>query len=65
MSFINTHLHENSFAYFASKTISLFALKNGISEGEVMEWNDQLRNAEQKGDFGFNSAPVLTTAFAY
>ena len=65
LSFINTHLHENSFAYFASKTLSLFALKNGISEEEVVEWNDQLRNAEQKGDFGFNSAPVLTTAFAY
>ena len=64
LSFINTHLHQNSFAYFASRTLSLFALKNGIPEEDIMTWNDQLKKADQEGRLGFNSAPVLTTTIA-
>ena len=66
-AFLEGDLHfpaQNSFAYFASRTLSLFALKNGIPEEDIMTRNDQLKKADQEGRFGFNSAPVLTTAIA-
>ena len=64
LSFINTHMHKNSFAYFASKMLSLFVLENGISEDDVLIWNTQLEEADRDGRFGFNSAPVLSRAVA-
>ena len=62
MGFLNTALHENAFAYFASEVITRFAKSQGISENEIDEWRKQLTQSEEEGRFGFVSMPVLTTA---
>ncbi|MGA1757865.1 MAG: hypothetical protein ACO391_08965, partial [Pseudomonadales bacterium] len=60
--FLNTSLHENAFAYFASEVITRFAQSQGISQDEIDEWRKQLTQSEAEGRFGFVSMPVLTTA---
>ena len=43
--------------------MAVFALKQGISENKVREWQDQLAQAQIEGRFGFTSYPVLTSAY--
>ncbi|MEK9626216.1 MAG: methyltransferase domain-containing protein [Gammaproteobacteria bacterium] len=62
MGFLNTALHENAFAYFASEVITRFAKSQGISQNEIDEWRKQLTQSQKEGRFGFVSMPVLTTA---
>lgn len=64
MGFLNTSLHQNAFAYFASEMITRFAGSQGITENEIEEWRSQLIQSEKDGRFGFVSMPVLTTAVA-
>ena len=61
---LNTALHGNAFAYFASEMITRFAGSQGITENEIEEWRSQLIQSEKDGRFGFVSMPVLTTAVA-
>jgi arsenite methyltransferase len=64
MGFLNTSLHQNAFAYFASEVITRFAKSQGVSESDIETWRSQLAQAEMEGRFGFVSMPVLTTAWA-
>ena len=44
------------------ETVAIFALKEGVSEEKVLDWRSQLASAEEQGNFGFTSFPVLTEA---
>jgi hypothetical protein len=61
---MNNSLHHNSFAWLASSLFTHFAEKQGIPEGEIQRWREQLDQAVEDGRFGFVSMPVLTTAIA-
>jgi ubiquinone/menaquinone biosynthesis C-methylase UbiE len=64
IGFMNNSLHHNSFAWLASSLFTHFAEKQGIPEGEIQRWREQLDQAVEDGRFGFVSMPVLTTAIA-
>jgi ubiquinone/menaquinone biosynthesis C-methylase UbiE len=64
IAFINTEYGENTFAYWASKAVAVFAKANGVDNTRVESWLDQLSQSEREGRFGFASVPVLTTAEA-
>ncbi len=63
LAFLITHRDQNSPARYIEETISLFALKQGVSKSHVEDWRGQLTKAEKEGRFGFTSFPVLTSAF--
>ena len=63
LAFIITHRDHNSPAIYTEQTIAVFALKQGISENKVREWQEQLAKAQIEGRFGFTSYPVLTSAY--
>ena len=62
LSFLITHRDQNSPAIYTEQTMAVFALKQGISENKVREWQEQLAKAQIEGRFGFTSYPVLTSA---
>ncbi len=64
IAFINTHMHENAFARWASQLVAAFALAQAVEAGKVAAWLQQLETADREGRFGFVSVPVLTTATA-
>ncbi|MBO67887.1 MAG: hypothetical protein CL398_06205 [Acidiferrobacteraceae bacterium] len=64
IGFINSHMHSNAFAYFASKLVAAFAVSKGIAQEDALLWLRQLADADKSGDFGFVSMPVLTSAVA-
>ena len=64
IAFINTEMHENAFAHWASRLVAVFALAKGVEKGKVDSWVQQLEDANREGRFGFVSVPVLTTATA-
>ena len=64
IAFINTQMHENSFARWASRMVAAFALSRDVEEDKVNTWLQQLESADREGRFGFVSVPVLTTATA-
>ena len=43
--------------------MAVFAMKQGISENKVREWQEQLAKSQIEGRFGFRSYPVLTSAY--
>ena len=61
---LNMTMHDNAFARWFSKTLSVFAIKNGMPEGDVALWQRQLEEADRDGRFGFVSMSVLTTGVA-
>jgi len=63
LSFLITHRDQNSPAIYTERTMAVFALKQGISENKVREWQEQLAKAQIEGRFGFTSYPVLTSAY--
>ena len=62
LAFLITERNGNSPAKFSEETVANFAIKEGISEDKVLDWRDQLASAEEQGNFGFTSFPVLTEA---
>ena len=40
------------------------AIKKGISQDLVQKWQDQLEEAEEKGNFAFTVVSILTSAFS-
>jgi len=64
IGFMNGNMHENAFAYFASKLVAAFAISKGIPQEDVQLWLRQLTEADKAGRFGFVSMPVLTSAVA-
>ena len=64
IAFINTHMHDNAFARWASQLVAAFALAQAVEAGKVAAWLEQLETADREGRFGFVSVPVLTTATA-
>ena len=40
------------------------AIKKGVSQDLVQKWQDQLEEAEEKGNFAFTVVSVLTSAFS-
>ena len=40
------------------------AIKKGVSQDLTKKWQDQLQEAEQKGNFAFTVISVLTSAFS-
>ena len=63
LAFVITRRDENSPAYYSEAVMANFALTQGVSEAEVLNWKSQLEKAEQQGRFGFTSFPVLTSAY--
>ena len=43
--------------------MAVFALKQGISENKIRDWQEQLAKAQIEGRFGITSYPVLTSAY--
>ena len=64
IAFINSSMHDNAFASWASKFFAAFAIGQGIAEEKVKLWLEQISIADSEGRFGFVSVPVLTTAVA-
>ena len=64
IAFINTNMHDNAFASWASRAVALFASAKGVEDEKVAAWLEQLKTADREGRFGFVSVPVLTTATA-
>jgi ubiquinone/menaquinone biosynthesis C-methylase UbiE len=64
IAFINTSLHENAFALWASRTLAFFGKSHGMDEKDVDTWLAQLEDANREGRMGFTSVPVLTVATA-
>jgi len=64
IAFMNNSLHENAFAFWASKLAAGFAVGQGVPEVDARRWQDQLAQADKEGRFAFVSVPVLTTATA-
>ena len=64
LAFYNGTLHENAYAYWASKIVAAFATTQGVREDDARGWLDQLAQADQDGRFGFVSVPVLTIGTA-
>ena len=63
LAFVITRRDENSPAHYSEAVMANFALTQGVSEAEVLDWKSQLEKAEQQGRFGFTSFPVLTSAY--
>jgi arsenite methyltransferase len=63
LAFLVTHRDQNSPAHYTEEIVAFFALNQGMSESDVMDWKSQLAQAEKEGRFGFTSFPVLTNAF--
>ena len=40
------------------------AIKKGVSHDLVQKWQDQLEEAEEKGNFAFTVVSILTSAFS-
>ena len=64
IAFINMKLGENTYAYWASQLVTVFALANDVPKEKVDSWLAQLSESDTEGRFGFASIPVLTTAIA-
>lgn len=64
LTIYNSSFHENTYAYCASRFVAAFVVTQGIVEDEVRDWLDQLSRADQNGQFGFVSVPVLTMGTA-
>ena len=63
LAFVITRRDDNSPALYTEAVMANFALTQGISEEEVLDWKSQLRKAEARDRFGFTSFPVITSAF--
>ena len=61
LAFVITQRHDNSPARFAEAVMANFALRQGVAEDKVRDWQTQLAEAEKQGRFGFASFPVLTS----
>ena len=61
---LNKTMHDDAFAFWFAKVISIFAIKNGMPEEDVALWQKQLEEADRDGRFGFVSMSVLTTGVA-
>ena len=57
-------MHDDAFAFWFSKVISVLAINNGMPEDDVALWQRQLEEADRDGRFGFVSMSVLTTGVA-
>ena len=64
IAFMNSSMHENAYALWASKIAAAFAVGQGIPEEDAQQWQEQLGRADAEGRFAFVSVPVLTTAIA-
>ena len=62
--FFITNKDENSFPKFHEILMVNAALKKGVSKDLVQKWQDQLKEAEQKGSFAFTVISILTSAFS-
>ena len=62
LAFVITRRDGNSPAGYSEAVIANFALTQGVSQEEILDWKSQLVKAEQQGRFGFTSFPVLTSA---
>ena len=63
LPFLVTKRHKNSPAAHAEVILSMHALKQGISEEKVLDWQKQLEIAEKNKTYGFTSFPVLTASY--
>ena len=63
LSFLITRRHKNSPAAYAEIILSKHALKQGISEEKVFDWQKQLERAEMNKTYGFTSFPILTAGY--
>ncbi len=64
LSYLITNRDENSPAIFYQKMLAKFAIAQGVSESNVMDWQEQLNISEKSQSFGFTSFPVLTSAYS-
>lgn len=62
LAFLESSLHEGTYAFFAARILAGFAVAQGVPEDDAAEWARQLEEAAAAGRFGFVSLPVLTSA---
>ena len=62
--FFITNKDENSFPKFHEILMVNAAIKKGVSRDLTQKWQDQLFEAEKKGEFAFTVISVLTSAFS-
>jgi len=62
--FFITKKDENSFPKFHEILMINAATKKGVSQHLIQKWQDQLQDAEKKGNFAFTVISVLTSAFS-
>ena len=63
LSYLVTHRNNNSPAAHAEIIIAKHALKQGVSQEKVLDWQKQLVRAEKNQTYGFTSFPVLTSGY--
>jgi SAM-dependent methyltransferase len=64
LTIYNYSLHQNAYAYCASRFVAAYVATQGIRDDEAQDWLDQLALADREGRFGFVSVPVLTMGTA-
>ena len=63
INFFIRNKHGNSFPKYHEVLMSNAARNKGVSEKHILDWQNQLENAEREGNFAFTAYSVLTSAY--
>ena len=63
INFFIRNKHDNSFPKYHEILMSNAARNKGVSEKHILDWQNQLENAEREGKFAFTAYSVLTSAY--
>ena len=63
INFFIRNKHDNSFPKYHEILMSNAARNKGVSEKHILDWQNQLENAEREGNFAFTAYSVLTSAY--
>tara|TARA_E500000081_G_scaffold37612_1_gene41061 strand:- start:135 stop:905 length:771 start_codon:yes stop_codon:yes gene_type:complete len=58
-----TTTDDNSPAKYAAEVMAQFAIQKGVSKDKVNEWQNQLKLAEDTGNFAYTNLPILTYGY--
>ena len=63
INFFIKNKHDNSFPKCHEMLMSNAARNKGVSEKNILEWQKQLKTAEEEGYFAFTAYSILTSAY--
>ena len=63
INFFIRNKNDNSFPKYHEILMSNAARNKGVSEKHILDWQNQLENAEREGNFAFTAYSVLTSAY--